>query len=80
MKNDFSENAVKTNFSRPDPYRSPPIVPSVAPLTMFADRVVGKPYLEIIIDREAITRYGIQLGKVQEVLVLVAWGRAVLSV
>ena len=27
-------------------------VPSVSPLTVLADRVVGKPYLEIVIDRE----------------------------
>ncbi len=49
-------------------------VPSVAPLTVLADRVVGKPYLEIIINREAIARYGIQLGKVQKVLAVAVGG------
>jgi copper/silver efflux system protein len=43
-------------------------VPSVAHSTVFADRIVGKPYLEIHIDREAIARYGIQLARVQEVI------------
>ncbi len=52
-------------------------VPSVDPLTVLADRVVGKPYLEIIIDREAIARYGIQLGKVQEVIAVAVGGKMI---
>ena len=52
-------------------------VPSVAPLTVLADRVVGKPYLEIVIDREAIARYGIQLGKVQEVIAVAVGGKMI---
>ena len=43
-------------------------VPSVRPETVFADRVVGKPYLEIEIDREAIGRYGLSVVDVQNVL------------
>ncbi len=43
-------------------------VPSIEPSAVFADRIVGKPYLEIEIDREAIARYGIKLGTVQEVI------------
>lgn len=43
-------------------------VPSVRPETVFADRVVGKPYLEIDIDREAIGRYGLSIVDVQQVL------------
>ncbi len=42
--------------------------PSIEPSTVIADRVVGKPYLEIHIDRKAIARYGIQLNQVQEVI------------
>ena len=34
-------------------------VRGVRPETVFADRVVGKPYIEIDIDREAIGRYGL---------------------
>ncbi len=52
-------------------------VPSVDPLTVLADRVVGKPYLEIIIDREAIARYGIQLGRVQEVIAVAVGGKMI---
>ncbi|MBN2215643.1 MAG: efflux RND transporter permease subunit [Bacteroidales bacterium] len=36
-------------------------VPGVEPASVFADRVVGKPYLEIIIDRRAIARYGLTI-------------------
>ncbi len=43
-------------------------VPSISPLTVLADRVVGKPYIEINIDRKAIARYGIQMASVQEVI------------
>lgn len=43
-------------------------VPSIRPETVFADRVVGKPYLEIDINREAIGRYGLSIVDVQEVL------------
>lgn len=43
-------------------------VPSVQPAAVVADRIVGKPYLEIVIDREAIARYGIKLAKVQDVI------------
>lgn len=43
-------------------------VASVRPETVFADRVVGKPYLEIDLDREAIGRYGLAVLDVQDVL------------
>ena len=43
-------------------------VPSVRPESVFADRVVGKPYLEIDLDREAIGRYGLSIVDVQHVL------------
>jgi Cu(I)/Ag(I) efflux system membrane protein CusA/SilA len=35
---------------------------------VIADRIVGKPYLEIDIDRQAIARYGVNVGHVQEVI------------
>ncbi|WP_298288720.1 efflux RND transporter permease subunit [uncultured Lutibacter sp.] len=35
---------------------------------VFADRIVGKPYLLIDINREKIARYGISVEKVQEIL------------
>lgn len=36
-------------------------VPSIERSSVFADRVVGKPYLEIKIDRQAISRYGLTI-------------------
>jgi Cu(I)/Ag(I) efflux system membrane protein CusA/SilA len=52
-------------------------VPSVAPLTVLADRVVGKPYLEIVIDRQAIARYGIKLAQVQQVIAVAVGGEMI---
>ncbi|MGH1347623.1 MAG: efflux RND transporter permease subunit [Nannocystales bacterium] len=43
-------------------------VPTIRPETVFADRVVGKPYLEIELDREAIGRFGLTIVDVQNVL------------
>jgi Cu(I)/Ag(I) efflux system membrane protein CusA/SilA len=40
-------------------------VPGVEPSSVFADRVVGKPYLEIVIDRKAISRYGLTIDDMQ---------------
>ncbi len=40
----------------------------INPATVNADRIVGKPYLEIVIDRQAIARYGIMLEQVQKVI------------
>jgi copper/silver efflux system protein len=40
-------------------------VPGVEPRSVFADRVVGKPYLEIDIDRNAIARYGLTIQDMQ---------------
>lgn len=42
--------------------------PLVEPAAVLADRVVGKPYLEIRIDREAIARYGGRIEDVQQVI------------
>ena len=40
-------------------------VPGIEPASVFADRVVGKPYLEIKIDRKAIARYGLKIDDMQ---------------
>jgi Cu(I)/Ag(I) efflux system membrane protein CusA/SilA len=50
-------------------------VPSVNAATVQADRVVGKPYLEIHIDREKIARYGIHLATVQNVIEVAIGGK-----
>ena len=44
---------------------------------VFADRVVGKPYYEIHIDREKIARYGIMLNKVQNAISMAVGGRII---
>ena len=43
-------------------------VPSISPGTVIADRIIGKPYLEIYIDRAAIAQYGINLQQVLDVI------------
>ena len=43
-------------------------VPSIETSAVFADRVVGKPYLEIKINREAIARYGLTIEDMQAVI------------
>ena len=52
-------------------------VPSIEPATVIADRIVGKPYLEIEIDREAIARYGVHLNSVQNVIEVSIGGRRI---
>ncbi|HMP75561.1 MAG TPA: efflux RND transporter permease subunit [Kiritimatiellia bacterium] len=43
-------------------------VPAINPATVIADRIVGKPYLEIHPDRTALARYGIAVADFQDVL------------
>jgi Cu(I)/Ag(I) efflux system membrane protein CusA/SilA len=50
-------------------------VPSVEPSAVVADRIVGVPYLEIDIDREAIARYGIHIRDVQDVIEVAIGGK-----
>ncbi len=52
-------------------------VPSIDPSTVIADRIVGKPYLEIDIDREAIARYGLTIRKVQDVIEVAIGGKLI---
>ncbi len=42
--------------------------PGVRSETVFAERIVGKPYLEIDIDRRAIGRFGLTIEQVQDVI------------
>ena len=50
-------------------------VPGVRSDTVNADRVIGKPYLEIDIDRAAIARYGISVRAVQDVIEVAIGGK-----
>ncbi len=52
-------------------------VPSIESSAVIADRIIGKPYLEIEIDRKAIARYGIMLKKVQEVIEVAVGGKTI---
>jgi Cu(I)/Ag(I) efflux system membrane protein CusA/SilA len=52
-------------------------VPGIQANTVIADRIVGKPYLEIHIDRQAIARYGIHLGQVQNVIEVAIGGKPI---
>lgn len=52
-------------------------VPPVEASAVIADRIVGKPYLEIDIDRDAIKRYGLHIRAVQDVIEVAIGGRRV---
>jgi Cu(I)/Ag(I) efflux system membrane protein CusA/SilA len=51
-------------------------VPSVKATSVFYDRSVGAPYIEIKLDREAMARYGMSVNNVQEVLQVAVGGMA----
>jgi Cu(I)/Ag(I) efflux system membrane protein CusA/SilA len=52
-------------------------VPSVAPSSVIADRIIGKPYLEIDIDRQAIAQYEIDIRQVQDVIEVAIGGKQI---
>lgn len=52
-------------------------VPSIKAEAVFADRIVGKPYLEIDIDRDAIARYGVKIKMVQGVIEVAIGGKPI---
>ncbi|MDQ8198988.1 efflux RND transporter permease subunit [Pelagicoccus enzymogenes] len=52
-------------------------VPSIKAEAVLADRIVGKPYLEIDIDRDAIARYGIRIKTVQDVIEVAIGGKPI---
>ena len=54
-------------------------VPSVKASSVFYDRAVGAPYLEIKLNREAMARYGMTVSEVQEVLQVAVGGMALSS-
>jgi Cu(I)/Ag(I) efflux system membrane protein CusA/SilA len=51
-------------------------VPSIQPASVFYDRAVGAPYIEIKINREAIARYGLTINDVQEIIQTAVGGMA----
>lgn len=54
-------------------------VPSVKTEAVFADRVVGKPYLELDIDRNAISRFGLSIEDVQKTIETAVGGMEITS-
>jgi len=52
-------------------------VPSVEASAVIADRIVGKPYLEIDFDRKKIARYGLTIRQVQDVVEVAIGGRRI---
>ncbi len=54
-------------------------VPSVKASSVFYDRAVGAPYIEIRLNREAMARYGMSVSDVQEVLQVAVGGMALSS-
>ena len=52
-------------------------VPSVEPAAVIADRIVGKPYLEIVPDRKALDRYGVKIRDFQDVVEVAIGGRKI---
>jgi Cu(I)/Ag(I) efflux system membrane protein CusA/SilA len=52
-------------------------VPGVEPATVIADRIVGKPYLEIIPDRKALDRYGVKIRDFQDVVEVAIGGKQI---
>jgi copper/silver efflux system protein len=51
--------------------------PGVAPETVRAARIIGKPYFEIVPKREAMKRYGLTMAQVQEVIDAAIGGRRI---
>jgi Cu(I)/Ag(I) efflux system membrane protein CusA/SilA len=54
-------------------------VPGVEPSTVFADRVVGKPYLEIKLNRQNMSRYGMTVKDMQDQLSVAIGGKKLTS-
>ena len=54
-------------------------VPSVKASSVFYDRAVGAPYIEIKLNREAMARYGMSISDVQEILQVAVGGMSLSS-
>ncbi|RUT79609.1 efflux RND transporter permease subunit [Ancylomarina longa] len=54
-------------------------VEGVEPMSVFADRVVGKPYIEMEINRDKVARYGLSIKSLQTILSSVVGGMQLTS-
>jgi Cu(I)/Ag(I) efflux system membrane protein CusA/SilA len=52
-------------------------IPSVEPAAVIADRIVGKPYLEIVPDRKALNRYGVKIRDFQDIVEVAIGGKKI---
>lgn len=52
-------------------------VPSVKAEAAFAERIVGKPYMHLNIDREKIARYGLNIADVQQTIEIAIGGKTI---
>jgi Cu(I)/Ag(I) efflux system membrane protein CusA/SilA len=52
-------------------------ISAINPATVIADRMVGKPYLEVHPDRTALARYGVSIAAFHDVLEVAMGGKAV---
>jgi copper/silver efflux system protein len=50
-------------------------VPSIEPSAVIADRIIGKPYLEIDIHRPSIARYGLHIQTIQNIIEVAVGGK-----
>ena len=50
-------------------------VPMINPATVVADRVVGKPYLELVPDRDRLARHGLTVARIHDALQTAIGGR-----
>ncbi|NQX81618.1 MAG: efflux RND transporter permease subunit [Flavobacteriaceae bacterium] len=53
------------------------LIPGVKKEAVFADRIVGKPYLLMDIDREKLARYGLSINSVQTILEVAIGGKVI---
>jgi Cu(I)/Ag(I) efflux system membrane protein CusA/SilA len=51
-------------------------VPGVKPSAVIADRIIGKPYLQIVPDLQALARYGVKIRAFQDIVETAIGGRA----
>ncbi|KKK48938.1 hypothetical protein LCGC14_3140100, partial [marine sediment metagenome] len=52
-------------------------VPGIQADAVVADRIVGKPYLEIVPNRKALARYGVKMREFQDVVEIAIGGKAI---
>lgn len=52
-------------------------IPGILPESVYADRITGKPYLLLEIDREKASRYGLSIATIQQTLAVAIGGKLI---